>query len=86
MVDCSHANSNKDHRQQEAVLQSVADQIAAGNDSIIGVMLESNIGAGNQSIQNPDGLAYGVSITDACIDWDDTKILLTELSQHLKGR
>jgi 3-deoxy-7-phosphoheptulonate synthase len=86
MVDCSHANSKKDHRQQATVLQSVADQIAAGNDSITGVMIESNIGPGNQSIKNPDGLAYGVSITDACIDWEDTITLLTQLSQQLKSR
>lgn len=86
MVDCSHANSNKDHRQQATVLQSVADQIALGNESITGVMIESNIGRGNQSIKNPGGLEYGVSITDACIDWDETEVLLKDLSAKLKGR
>lgn len=86
MVDCSHANSNKDHRQQATVLQSVADQIAVGNESITGVMIESNIGPGNQSIKNPGGLEYGVSITDACIDWDETEVLLKDLSAKLKGR
>ena len=86
MVDCSHANSNKDHRQQATVLQSVADQIALGNESITGVMIESNIGPGNQSIKNPGGLEYGVSITDACIDWDETEVLLKDLSAKLKGR
>jgi 3-deoxy-7-phosphoheptulonate synthase len=49
-------------------------------------MIESNIGPGNQSIKNPDGLAYGVSITDACIDWDETKRELNKLSEQLKGR
>ena len=86
MVDCSHANSNKDHRQQATVLRSVADQIALGNESITGVMIESNIGPGNQSIKNPGGLEYGVSITDACIDWDETEVLLKDLSAKLKGR
>lgn len=86
MVDCSHANSNKDHRQQATVLQSVADQIALGNESITGVMIESNIGPGNQSIKNPGGLEYGVSITDACLDWNETEVLLKDLSAKLKGR
>jgi 3-deoxy-7-phosphoheptulonate synthase len=49
-------------------------------------MIESNIGPGNQSIKNPGGLEYGVSITDACIDWDETEVLLKDLSAKLKGR
>ena len=72
MVDCSHANSNKDHRQQSNVVDSVLEQIAAGNGSITGLMIESHLHAGNQGISDPDGLQYGVSITDACIDWEET--------------
>ena len=56
MVDCSHANSNKDHKQQRNVVESVAQQIAAGNRSITGLMIESHLHEGNQSINNPDGL------------------------------
>lgn len=74
MVDCSHANSNKDPELQPLVLDNVANQVLEGNKSIVGVMLESNIGAGNQAI--PDDLSqlqYGVSITDGCIDWETTE-------------
>ena len=73
MVDCSHANSNKNHELQTLVMENVVNQILEGNQSIIGVMIESHLGAGNQKI--PDDLSkltYGVSITDACIDWDST--------------
>lgn len=73
MIDCSHGNSRKQHERQLEVLDDVAGQIADGNRSIIGVMLESHIHAGNQPI--PDDLQelqYGVSITDACIDWPTT--------------
>ncbi len=74
MVDCSHANSNKNHDLQVLVMDNVVNQILEGNRSIIGVMIESHIGAGNQKI--PDDLSklqYGVSITDACIDWSATE-------------
>ena len=84
MVDCSHANSNKDHNRQVEVARSVAEQIREGNDSIIGLMIESNLGAGNQKLA-PE-LRYGVSITDACIDWHATEDLLGELAQSLAGR
>jgi 3-deoxy-7-phosphoheptulonate synthase len=73
MVDCSHANSNKNHDLQTLVMENVVNQILEGNLSIIGVMIESNIGSGNQKI--PDDLSqikYGISITDACIDWEIT--------------
>jgi len=79
MVDCSHANSNKDHRQQVSVLQSIQEQITNGNESITGVMIESNIGAGNQKMTDPKTLEYGVSITDACVDWGDTERMLRGL-------
>ncbi len=73
MVDCSHANSNKDPGLQPLVMDNVANQILEGNRSIIGLMVESHIGWGNQSIpKDLCDLKYGVSITDACIDWDTT--------------
>ncbi|HSX86022.1 MAG TPA: 3-deoxy-7-phosphoheptulonate synthase [Cellvibrio sp.] len=74
MVDCSHANSNKNHELQTLVMENVANQILEGNQSIIGLMVESNIGAGNQNIPaNLSDLKYGVSVTDACIDWETTE-------------
>ncbi len=81
MVDCSHANSSKDHNRQPLVARDVAAQIVAGNRSIVGLMIESNINAGNQSLQ-PDlsKLDYGVSVTDACIDWETTEQLLREIA------
>jgi 3-deoxy-7-phosphoheptulonate synthase len=85
MVDCSHANSNKDPALQPLVMHDVAHQIAEGNQSIIGVMLESNLHAGNQSI--PADLAqlkYGVSVTDGCIDWGTTEKLLRDTRARLK--
>ncbi len=91
MIDCSHGNSNKDHNNQKLVLAEVADQIRDGNKSIIGVMLESNLEEGNQPIPaDLDDLKYGVSITDACIDWTSTEQLLREfaeaISEPLKSR
>lgn len=85
MIDCSHGNSSKQHERQLDVLKDVTDQIVAGNQSIMGVMLESNINAGNQPI--PDDLEeiqYGVSITDACIDWQSTEAALREAAAKLK--
>ncbi len=84
MVDCSHANSNKNYELQPLVMENVSNQIIEGNQSIVGVMIESNIGAGNQSI--PDNLAdlkYGISITDACIDWETTVATLRESARRL---
>jgi 3-deoxy-7-phosphoheptulonate synthase len=83
MIDCSHANSNKDHTQQQRVLTSIAEQISAGNRSITGAMIESNIGAGNQKIS--PNLEYGVSITDACVDWGATEDMLRSLADELGG-
>lgn len=76
VIDCSHANSHKNHKKQRDALFDLADQISAGNTSIAGVMLESFIGEGNQSIGSPGGLKYGVSLTDKCIGWDETEELL----------
>lgn len=85
MVDCSHANSNKSHELQPLVLDNVANQIADGNKSIMGVMIESNIGAGNQKIPaDLKDLQYGVSVTDACIDWDTTVTALRSMDKKLK--
>lgn len=91
MIDCSHGNSNKDHNNQKLVLEEVAQQIQNGNRSIIGIMIESNLEEGNQPIPDDlDDLKYGVSITDACIDWATTEVLLREfaasISEFLKSR
>ncbi len=85
MVDCSHANSNKDPGLQPLVMDNVANQILEGNNSIIGLMVESHIGWGNQSIpQDLSQLQYGVSVTDACIDWDTTVSSIRSMHAKLK--
>jgi 3-deoxy-7-phosphoheptulonate synthase len=78
IVDCSHANSGKDHRRQAVVWRDVMAQRAAGDRSIVGLMLESNLHPGSQPPGDRTGLAYGVSITDACIGWEETETLLLE--------
>ncbi|MFM7137821.1 MAG: 3-deoxy-7-phosphoheptulonate synthase, partial [Planctomycetota bacterium] len=84
IVDCSHANSGKDHTRQAAVWHDVLEQRVAGDRSIVGLMLESNIHAGAQPADaNRSKLAYGVSITDACIDWEETEALLREAHGRL---
>lgn len=84
MIDCSHGNSNKKPELQPLVANDVTSQILEGNKSITGIMLESNIHAGNQSIPVDTGkLAYGVSVTDACIDWESTEKLLREMHHRL---
>lgn len=86
MIDCSHANSNKDPALQPLVAENAANQIIEGNKSIVGLMIESNLGWGNQSIpDNLEDLEYGVSVTDACIDWDTTEKCLVEMNEKLKG-
>ena len=85
MVDCSHANSNKQPELQPLVVENVANQILEGNRSIVGLMIESNIHAGNQSIpQNLEDLAYGVSVTDGCIDWESTATSLRAMRDSLR--
>lgn len=85
MIDCSHGNSNKQPELQPLVAENVAGQIDDGNRSITGIMLESNIHAGNQPIpKDLDQLKYGVSVTDACIGWDTTEELLRGLRERLK--
>lgn len=86
MVDCSHAQTNKDYTRQPAVLRALIEQIAAGSRSIMGVMLESNLEAGNQKLSADRGaLKYGVSITDPCIDWATTERCLLESAELLAG-
>lgn len=85
MVDCSHANSNKNHELQTLVMGDVANQISEGNNSIIGLMVESHIGAGSQCIpENLADLKYGVSITDACIDWETTVDAVHKMRNTIK--
>jgi 3-deoxy-7-phosphoheptulonate synthase len=85
VVDCSHGNSNKDPSQQPLVAENCITQIADGNRSIVGLMLESHLKAGNQSIpKDLSTLEYGVSITDPCIDWETTEQLLLKLHQSLQ--
>ena len=81
MVDCSHGNSDKDHKRQPAVARDVAAQVAGGAQDIFGVMLESHLVEGNQQQQAGSALVYGQSITDACIGWEDT----VEVLQGLAG-
>ncbi|HHR6080042.1 TPA: 3-deoxy-7-phosphoheptulonate synthase [Providencia alcalifaciens] len=84
MVDCSHGNSNKDFRRQPLVVDSIIEQIVNGNESITGIMLESHINEGNQSSEQPrENMKYGVSVTDACINWDETESVLRKLHQAL---
>ncbi|MBT5701064.1 MAG: 3-deoxy-7-phosphoheptulonate synthase [Gammaproteobacteria bacterium] len=86
MIDCSHANSNKDPRQQTLVTSNVADQIVNGNQSIVGLMVESNLEWGKQSIpENLADLKYGVSVTDACIDWATTETMIRALRDKVRG-
>ena len=86
MVDCSHGNSDKDHKRQPAVARDVAQQVAAGARDIFGVMLESHLVEGNQKQQAGSELVYGQSITDACIGWDDTAAVLEELAAAVATR
>ncbi len=86
MVDCSHANSNKDPSLQPLVMENVSNQILEGNQSIVGLMVESNIGWGNQKVPaNLADLQYGVSITDACIDWQTTEKTLRDMRNKLQS-
>ena len=105
MVDCSHGNSSKNHKNQPKVAGDLADQIADGEEAIMGVMIESNInegefqgprlslmvtdgGAGSQKVpkEGKEGLKYGVSITDACIGWEDTESVLETLATAVRKR
>jgi len=86
IVDCSHGNSNKDPDREGVVLGSVMAQIEAGNRSIVGIMLESNLAWGAQPMPTDRRqLQYGVSITDACVDWPTTERLMTDLAARHRG-
>ena len=86
MIDCSHANSGKNHIQQENVCHEVAAQVANGDKRIVGLMLESHLVAGRQNKQVGKPLVYGQSITDACMAWADTEPLLRELAAATRAR
>jgi 3-deoxy-7-phosphoheptulonate synthase len=87
MIDCSHGNSNKDFNLQPVVAHSSIDQVLDYNHSIIGFMLESNIEEGNQQIpEDLSELKYGVSLTDACMNWETTEALLIEAAERLRAR
>ncbi|CAG9172563.1 3-deoxy-7-phosphoheptulonate synthase [Cupriavidus pampae] len=90
MVDCSHANSSKQHQKQIDVAKDVAQQVSSGSASVFGIMVESNLLAGAQKFtpgqHDPSSLTYGQSITDACIGWDDSAAVLEELSKPVKTR
>lgn len=80
LIDCSHQNSGKRHDRQPFVFQSILDQILNGNTSIKGMLIESHLNSGNQSLKGglSGGLAYGVSITDSCLDWSSTEHLILQ--------
>ena len=94
MIDCSHGNSSKNHRNQPLVAKDVADQLASAGpdstaDNVVGVMIESHLKEGNQKLdesKGPEGLEYGVSITDACIAWEDTVKVLDGLREGVRAR
>jgi len=90
MVDCSHANSSKQHQKQIDVAKDIAGQIAGGSRRVFGVMVESHLQAGAQKFtpgkDKIAGLEYGKSITDACLGWDDSTQVLETLSQAVKQR
>jgi 3-deoxy-7-phosphoheptulonate synthase len=83
MIDCSHDNSSKDHRRQGLVAREVLRQFRDGRQSIMGLMLESNLNPGKQTWEQGKALAHGVSITDACLGWDETGALLSELADMI---
>ncbi|HEY6085299.1 MAG TPA: 3-deoxy-7-phosphoheptulonate synthase [Nitrospira sp.] len=86
MIDCSHDNSSKDHRRQSFVAREVLRQFRDGRHSIMGLMLESNLHPGRQTWEQGKALAHGVSITDACLGWEETSALLAELAEALTPR
>lgn len=86
MVDVSHANSSKDYLKQLEVSEDVAQQIANGDSRIIGLMIESHLNEGRQDISKDQALKYGVSVTDACISFDQTKPVLENLAKAVKQR
>ena len=90
MVDCSHANSEKKHERQLAIVDDLAGRVAAGDRKVFGIMIESHLEPGNQpftpGIDDPRALRHGLSITDACIGWDDSARALEKLSAAVAAR
>lgn len=88
MIDCSHGNSLKNHKNQPKVAAVIAEQLEKGESAIMGVMIESHINEGSQKVpkEGKEGLKYGVSITDACIGWEDTVSVLDQLANAVKKR
>ena len=90
MVDCSHANSSKQHEKQLEVARDIGAQVAGGSRQVFGLMVESHLNPGAQKFtpgkDDPKALAYGQSITDACLSWGDSLELLEGLSQSVKAR
>jgi 3-deoxy-7-phosphoheptulonate synthase len=84
MVDCSHDNSGKDHTRQGEVCRAVLEQVRSGRNAILGLLLESNLEAGRQPWEPGATLRRGVSITDACIGWDETEALLHEIAAAVR--
>ena len=85
VVDCSHANSFKKPELQPLVMVDVVSQIVAGNRSIVGVMIESNLVAGNQPIQSDHSkMIYGCSVTDGCVDWETTEGMIQDAARRLR--
>ncbi|WP_215847304.1 3-deoxy-7-phosphoheptulonate synthase AroG [Candidatus Pantoea bituminis] len=86
MIDFSHANSSKQYQKQMLVADDVSQQIIAGEQGIVGVMIESHLVEGNQNLESGEPLVYGKSVTDACIGWDDTDKVLRQLAAAVKQR
>lgn len=90
MIDCSHGNSSKQHKNQPIVAQNIAEQLIGGSKSVFGVMIESNIIEGNQKLNpgvtDPKTLTYGQSVTDACINWESTVQVLDTLANSVRAR
>src|SRR5437763_16953862 len=88
MIYCSHGNSLKNHKNQRPVSEDIANQIRDGENAIVGVMIESNINEGKQNVppEGPSGLKKGVSITDACVSWEETVVILENLASAVRER
>ena len=86
MIDMSHGNSKKQFKRQLIVNKDISDQISSGEDRIFGVMIESNLEEGNQKIGPLENIKYGQSITDACVGWNDTEIMINQLSTAIENK
>ena len=86
MIDCSHGNSGKEPEKQIDVGRQVASQIAEGDPRIFGVMIKSHLKAGRQDLMPGKELVYGLSITDACVGWEDTRKLVEDLAHAVRQR